>query len=378
MTTLRSRPVDSTDPRRPTRHIDWSVLLVCLALSGVGLAAIYSATQRSLTDAGDDPLFYVQRQVTFLVVGLTLGFIAWFVDHRFVRDWAAQFYALTIVVLMAVLVFGREINGATSWFQLPGFQFQPSEFAKVTVIVALAAYVSASGQGMGLDRFVIGLTIGGLPMLLILAQPDVGTMLVFVAITMGIFLVGGARARHIVGATILAVIGVTLVLALGLLPEPQEARLTAFLNDDAPAQYRYNGEQSEIAIGAGGLTGRGWLEGTQTSGDFVPEQHTDFIFTAIAEEFGFVGAGSVLALYAFLIWRLWRLAAMARDAFGTLVILGVLSMFMFQVFQNVGMTIGVMPITGIPLPFLTHGGSSTIVAWGAIGLVLGIHARRFT
>lgn len=378
MTTLRARPVDSTDPRRPTRHIDWSVLAVCLALSAVGVGAIYSSTQRSLAAAGSDPLFFAQRQITFVVIGLTVGLVAWFVDHRFVRDWAAPLYGLTLVALVAVLVIGRNVNGATSWFQLPGFQLQPSEFAKLTVIVALAAFVAASGHGMGLDRFVVGLTISGLPMLLILAQPDIGTMLVFVAIIMGIFLVGGARASHIVAATVLGTAGVTVVLAMGLLPPQQEARLTAFLNDDAPADSRYNGEQSEIAIGAGGLTGQGWLEGTQTGGDFVPEQHTDFIFTAVAEEFGFLGAGSVLALYAFLIWRLWRLATMARDRFGTLVILGVLSMFMFQVFQNVGMTVGIMPITGIPLPFLSHGGSSTIVAWGAIGLVLGVHARRFT
>lgn len=378
MTTLRARPVDSTDPRRPTRHIDWSVLAVCLALSAVGVGAIYSSTQRSLAAAGSDPLFFAQRQITFVVIGLTVGLVAWFVDHRFVRDWAAPLYGLTLVALVAVLVIGRNVNGATSWFQLPGFQLQPSEFAKLTVIVALAAFVAASGHGMGLDRFVVGLTISGLPMLLILAQPDIGTMLVFVAIIMGIFLVGGARASHIVAATVLGTAGVTVVLAVGLLPPQQEARLTAFLNDDAPADSRYNGEQSEIAIGAGGLTGQGWLEGTQTGGDFVPEQHTDFIFTAVAEEFGFLGAGSVLALYAFLIWRLWRLATMARDRFGTLVILGVLSMFMFQVFQNVGMTVGIMPITGIPLPFLSHGGSSTIVAWGAIGLVLGVHARRFT
>ncbi|MEO1060636.1 MAG: rod shape-determining protein RodA [Actinomycetota bacterium] len=377
MTALRTRPLGSTDPRAPARHIDWSIVLVCLALSVIGVAAIYSATQRSLTAAGDDPFFYGQRQITFLAVGLTAAVITWFVDHKVLRDWSAQLYAVTMLSLVAVLVLGREINGATSWFQLPGFQLQPSEFAKLSVIVALAAFVSASGPGAGLDRFVTGLAIAGAPMLLILAQPDVGTMLVFVAITMGIFLVGGARASHIVGATVVAIVGVTAVLTLGLLPEPQEARLTSFLNDDAPEEYRYNGEQSEIAIGAGGLTGRGWLEGTQTSGDFVPEQHTDFIFTAVAEEFGFVGAGTVLTLYAFLIWRLWRLAALARDGFGTLVILGVLSMFMFQIFQNVGMTVGVMPITGIPLPFLSHGGSSTIMAWTAIGLVLGVHARRF-
>lgn len=377
MTALRTRPLGSTDPRAPARHIDWSIVLVCLTLSAIGVAAIYSATQRSLTAAGDDPFFYAQRQLTFLAVALTAAVVTWFVDHKVLRDWSAQLYGVTMLALLAVLVIGREVKGAKSWFQLPGFQLQPSEFAKLSVIVALAAFVSASGPGAGLDRFVTGLGIACAPMLLILAQPDLGTTLVFVAITMGIFLVGGARAQHIIGATVLAVVGVTIVLALGLLPEPQAARLTSFINDDAPEALTYNADQSEIAIGAGGLTGRGWLEGTQTSGDFVPEQHTDFIFTAVAEEFGFVGAGVVLMLYAFLIWRLWRLAALARDGFGTLVILGVLSMFMFQIFQNVGMTIGVMPITGIPLPFLSHGGSSTIMAWTAIGLALGVHARRF-
>ncbi len=365
------------DPRAPIHHVDWTLVGAAAALAAVGAAAVYSATQRSLEVAGTSPTFYLERQLLFHAAGVTVACVVAAVDHRRVRDHVVVLYLLGVLSLVGVLFVGVEVKGARSWYQLPNFQLQPSELVKLVVIAAVAAFFAEVGPSAPLRGFVAALVIPGVPAALILLQPDLGTTLVIVAITMGTFLVGGARTRHIVVATLLAVLAITLTLRLGLLPEEQASRLTSFLNDEAPADTRYNYEQAEIAIGAGGVSGRGWLEGTQTNLDFVPEQHTDFIFTAVAEEFGFVGSAGVLALFGLLGWRLWRIAALATDAFATIAVLGLLTMLVFQIFQNIGMTIGLMPITGIPLPLLSHGGSSTVVVWAGLGFAAGVHSRRY-
>jgi rod shape determining protein RodA len=288
--------------------------------------------------------------------------------------------------LILVLFLGVERNGSRAWFEAPGvpFQLQPAEFAKIAVILALASFVANHEGFLKLDTLVNALLLVIVPMGLIYKQPDLGTMLVFVAIAMGMLLVAGAQMRHIVVTTLVGLLAIVFVFNIDnltgveVLRETQENRLTAFLDPEGvdPQGIGYNLRQSQIAIGAGGLTGRGWRQGTQTNLNLVPEQETDFIFTAVGEEFGFVGGALLLAAYGWIMFRMWRVAQLARDLFGTFVCVGVLSMFMFQIFENVGMTMGIMPITGIPLPFMSHGGSSTVSAFGAVGLIINISARR--
>jgi rod shape determining protein RodA len=210
-------------------------------------------------------------------------------------------------------------------------------------------------------------------------QPDPGTAMVFVAITMGVLLVAGVRAKHIAGLTLAGLTAVVGLLSSGFLADYQTDRLTVFLNPAAGLKAEaYNLNQSKIAIGSGGVLGKGLFNGTQTQLDIVPEQHTDFIFTAVGEELGFIGAATLLILFAVIGWRIWRIAQLSRDQFGVLLCVGVLSMLAFQIFQNAGMTMGIMPITGIPLPFVSYGGSSTIALFAGLGLVQSVHMRRFT
>ncbi len=307
-----------------------------------------------------------------------------FIDYRRFRDIApAAYLAVLFGLLLVVSGLGSERKGTQAWFQLGPFQLQPSEFAKLIVIVALASLLAQfGGRDIDLRRLAALLAVAGVPMVLILLQPDLGTALVFVAVIMGLLLIGGARARHIVALTALGLLGVVGVLRSGMLEEYQQCRLTSFLDQATEAceerDSAYNVEQSQTAIGAGGWVGQGLLQGTQTRLDIVPEQHTDFIFTAVGEELGFAGSATLLALLSIIAWRIWRAAQLARDPLGSLICVGVLAMFVFQVFENVGMTMGIMPVTGIPLPFMSYGGSSTIMSFLAIGLVLNVHMRRFT
>jgi rod shape determining protein RodA len=250
------------------------------------------------------------------------------------------------------------------------------------VIVTMASVIAHFNSELDARRLLVVLGVAGVPMALIMLQPDLGTTLVFVAVGMGMLLIGGAQVRHIVALTIVGIIGVAVVLNSGMLETYQQCRLTSFLEqenqDCAERGAAYNQDQAKVAIGSGSVLGTGLFQGTQTRLDIVPEQHTDFIFTAVGEELGFVGAGTLLALLSIIAWRLWRTAQLARDPLGTLICIGVLSMFVFQVFENIGMTMGIMPVTGIPLPFMSYGGSSTLTAFIAMGLVLNVHMRRFS
>ena len=369
----------------PLRYADYSLAISAVIVSLVGIAMNYSSTWAQLEFDGGDPLFFAKRQAIFVTVGLIAMVGAATVDYRVFHDFSAQAYLVVLGSLVAVLFFGREVNGTRAWFELPGlaFQIQPAEFAKVAVVMSLAAFVAGKEGFLKLDALVNALILVAVPMGLIFIQPDIGTMLVFVAIAMGMLLVAGAQIRHIVITSligIIAIIGVFNIDDVGgptILRQNQENRLTAFLDPEFDVRgASYNLQQSQIAVGAGGLTGQGWRQGTQTTLNLVPEQQTDFIFTALAEEFGFVGGASLVAIYGFMMFRIWRIAHNSRDLFGTFLCVGLLSMFLFQIFQNIGMTIGIMPITGIPLPFMSHGGSSTVVAFGSLGLILNVGARR--
>jgi rod shape determining protein RodA len=289
-------------------------------------------------------------------------------------------YGGTVLVLLAVKSpLGSTSKGAQAWFDVGPFQLQPSEFAKLVLIVTIAAYVAAHRGELDLRRLGIALAIAALPMGLIYLQPDLGTALVFVAVLMGMLLVGGARPRHLVALTLVGVVAVVAVINLGVLKQYQLDRLGAFIKPDADTQRSaYNLNQSKIAIGSGGLAGKGLGKGPQTNLSYVPEQHTDFIFTVVGEELGFFGSSLLLVLFGIVVWRTWRAAALSKDLFGTLVCVGVLSMLVFQVFENAGMTMGIMPITGIPLPLFSYGGSSVIATFIGVGLVLNVHMRRFS
>jgi rod shape determining protein RodA len=288
-------------------------------------------------------------------------------------------------LLAVVSPLGSSSKGAQAWFQLGGFQLQPSEFAKLGLILALAGLAAQFRGEIDARRLGALLAMGMLPLLLIMVQPDLGTALVLVAIIAGMLLVAGVQARHLLVLVLVATVGVVGVLHSNVLKEYQTARLTSFLSQDASvkdnpdlAQALYNVDQSKTAIGAGSLFGQGLFRGSQTRLGNVPEQHTDFIFTAVGEQLGFAGSATLLAMFCIIAWRIWRTAQVARDSFGTLLCVGVLCLLMFQIFENVGMTMGIMPVTGIPLPFVSYGGSSTIAEFAAIGLVMNVYARRFS
>jgi rod shape determining protein RodA len=369
-----------TDASAPWRHFDWTLIIAVLLVAGLGLVMIYSATHQKLEQELLDPGFYLKRQMIWFVVGI--GAMALFatIDYRVFRDFAPLIYMGTIVVLLAVISpIGSSSRGTQAWFQLGPFQLQPSEFAKLAVILCLPAYVVQFRGEIDWNRIVAILILTAVPIALIYLQPDLGTALVFIAILMGVLLVADARPRHLALLTGLGVIAIVTVFQLGVLKEYQLDRLGAFLDPQSDTQRSaYNLNQSKIAIGAGGFNGKGLFNGTQTNLSYVPEQNTDFIFTVVGEELGFLGSAFLLALFALIVWRTWRTALLAKDLYGTLLCVGVLSMFVFQVFENVGMTMGIMPITGIPLPFMSYGGSSTLASFAAIGLVLNVHMRRFS
>jgi rod shape determining protein RodA len=368
------------DASAPWRHFDWTLIISVLLVAGLGLVMIYSATHQKLEQEGLDPGFYLKRQAIWFVVGI--GAMALFatIDYRVFRDFAPLIYMGTIVILLAVISpLGSSSRGTQAWFQMGPFQFQPSEFAKLAVILCLPAYVVQFRGEIDWNRIVAILILTAVPIALIYLQPDLGTALVFIAILMGVLLVADARPRHLVLLTALGVAAIVTVFQLGVLKEYQLDRLGAFLDPQSDTQRSaYNLNQSKIAIGAGGFNGKGLFNGTQTNLSYVPEQNTDFIFTVVGEELGFVGSAILLALFALIVWRTWRTALLAKDLYGTLLCVGVLSMFVFQVFENVGMTMGIMPITGIPLPFMSYGGSSSLACFAAIGLVLNVHMRRFS
>ena len=368
------------DRAAPWRHLDLVLLGAVVGIAVMGVLMVYSATRHRQELAGLNPQHYLNRQALYLFLGLVTMAVVTAIDYRVLRDLAPALYAGTVVALVLVLSpLGTEARGAQSWFQLGPFQLEPSELAKVALIVCLASYCAMHRDQMDRTRVLTVLGLAGVPMVLIYLQPDVGTDLVFGVIIVGILLVAGARPRHLALLGLAGVVCVVAVLQLGVLKQYQLDRLGAFLNPEGDTQASaYNLHQSVTAIAAGGLAGRGLFQGTQTRNSFVPEQHTDFIFTALGEELGFAGAVTVLALFALVIWRTWRTAVLARDRLGMLICVGVLSMLVFQVFENVGMSMGIMPITGIPLPFMSYGGSATVACFAAIGLVMNVHMRRFS
>lgn len=363
-----------SDPASPWWHVDLTPVLAVMGLGLVGLIAIYSASR------GRDPDNYVtsfvERQGLFFIAGLIAIVIVVLVDYRILRRLAPFGYLGAVGTLALVLVAGVEANGAKSWFAFGSFRVQPSEFAKLALIVAVAALLSRRSSGpMSLRELVAVIAVTLVPVGFVVVQPDIGTAMVLVVITAAMLLVGRAEAHHLFFLVTVAAVGFGLLINSSLLEEYQRDRLEAFL--DPSADVSYNQHQAQVAIGNGGMTGTGFGEGTQTKSGLVPEQQTDFIFTVIGEEFGFAGGTVVLGCFALLLWRLYRIARLAGDSFGSYVVTGVFAMVAFQMFQSVGMTMGIMPVTGIPLPFVSYGGSSALTSYVGVGLALSVHMRRF-
>jgi rod shape determining protein RodA len=372
-----------SDPASPWRHVDLVLVATVLGVALFGALMVYSTT-RGATPPYDSG--YLIRVLIFVVLGSALMLATALFDYRKLRDFWPFIYGGSLLMLIAVLIpgIGSRTKGTQGWFQLPGFQLQPSELAKLGLIIGFAGLASQFRGDLDTGRVLMLLGICGAPMFLVLLQPDLGTTLVSVAVSFALLAVAGVRGRVLGGLALAAILGTTIVLTSGLLKEYQVARLTTYVRQDQTAateierEYRYNLDESKRAIGAGGLTGQGLFNGSQTRLEIVPEQRTDFIFSAVGEQLGFLGSSVLLAAMGVIVWRVWRAAQLARDEFGTLVCTGIMVMLVVQIFENVGMTMGIMPITGIPLPFVSYGGSALLTMFLAMGLVLSVHMRRFT
>ncbi len=358
--------------RKRFRHIDFVLAGVTFVLAIVGLLMIHAATRRSYAGLGEAG--FVKKQIAWLLLGIVVMVLAAAMDYRLIKVYAPIFYGGMIALLILVRTpLGASALGAQRWFQFLGFQFTPSEYMKLALVVMLAAYLSElRGSELSLEQVLKASALAGVPMFLVFLQPDVGTSIVLGVVLAGTLVVSGAKARHLGLLVIAGLVLIFIALQLGVVKQYQIARVIGFLDPGSSRQAaNYNRTQSETAVGSGGITGLGYGNGTQTNLDFVPEQHTDFIFTVVGEEFGFVGAMGLLALFGILLWRAFRIALLSKDPFGTYLAAGVASMLAIQIFVNVGMTIGIMPITGIPLPFVSYGGSSMLAGCAGIGLLLG-------
>lgn len=366
---------------RVTHHLDVVLLGAVLALAGLSMLLIYSATRSRLEARGIDPLYFVKRQGVYITLGIIAMVAVMAVDYRKYRDRGAWLYIALVGMLMLVLTpLGTSSKGTQGWFQLPGgFQIQPSEFAKILLIIALAGYLTQHRGDMDVKRLAVTMGLAAVPLGLVMLQPDLGTAIVMTVIVVAMIAVAGVKGKHLAVIALIALVGIVGVVQAGVLKQYQVDRLTSFIDQSKDKSgATYNLDQSKTAIGNGGVFGQGLFEGSQTGGSFVPEQHTDFIFTVVGEELGFFGAATLLALFAIIVWRTWRTAQLSADFSGTLICVGVMAMIAVHVFENVGMTMGIMPITGIPLLFVSYGGSATIAGFAAIGLVLNVHLHRFS
>nr|WP_236671516.1 rod shape-determining protein RodA [Streptomyces sp. 7-21] len=371
------------DRYSPVRTVDLPLLGAAVALTILGTLLVYSATRNRTDLTGGDPEFFFLRHTLNGAIGLGLALLLVWLGHRRLRDAVPVLYLSSIVLSLAVLSpLGSSINGSRSWIQLGGgFAFQPSELVKIGVILAMATVLSAHLESDRLERpgvrtVLQALTLAAVPSVLVLLAPDVGQTMVIAAIALGILLAAGTGRAWLLGLAGVGVATGVAVWQLGVLDEYQVNRFAAFANPSLdPAGVGYNTNQARITIGAGGLTGEGLFNGGQTTGQFVPEQHTDFIFTVAGEELGFVGSGGIIALLGLVLWRACRIAARASDLYGTLTAAGIVVWLAFQTFQNIGMALGIMPVTGVPLPFLSYGGSSMFAVWAAVGLLLAIGVR---
>jgi rod shape determining protein RodA len=368
-----------SSPRAVTLPLD---PLLTLAVIGLAIASVMTLGAATRNVVPGDPGYYVNRQVVYLVLGGLLMLVLARVDYARLRPLKTAIYALLMASILAVLAVGHAAKGSQRAISLPFFSFQASELGKVLLIVALSALVVDRARRLRERDTTARVMLAALvPAMFVIAQPDLGSGMVYMVIAFVLLLVAGTPGRQLVGLLALVAVSLTIVLVAApaagvhVLKTYETERLTAFLHPSTnPQKEGYQQEESKIAIGSGQKTGRG-SDATQIRLNFVPEDHTDFVFAAVGEQYGFVGAGLVLCLYALLIWRTLRILQMSKDLFGSLLAAGVAAMLMFQVFVNVGMTIGIMPITGVTLPLMSYGGSSVITTLLAVGLLQSIYVR---
>jgi rod shape determining protein RodA len=368
--------------RSTLSRYDLTLNLAVAALLFIGTLLVYAATREWFRSNNLDPEYYLKRHIINILIGGLLAYGTTLIDYRLLRAYAPILWLISVIGLIAVFIpgIGEEVNNSSAWISLPGgFQLQPAELAKIAIIIGIAMVLSDRDQTQNdpndLD-VVKALVIAAIPVLLILLQPDLGTILIISAAVVAMIGVSGARPIWVVGLLLLAVIGGFTAVKTGAVSDYQVARLQSFVDPTSdPQATGYQIRQSRITIGSGGFFGKGLFEGPQTSGRFVPEQQTDFIFTVAGEELGFVGCSLILFLYLLIFIRAFTICKQSRDLFGRLVCIGVIAWFIFQSFENIGMAMGLMPMTGVPLPFLSYGGSSMFANLIGIGLLQNVHAR---
>ncbi len=365
----------------PLRHLDWMLLAAVLALSLLGTVLVYAATEPMLKAQGANPHQYLIKELLNIAIGLVLMTGVSFLDYRQIRMLSPVVMIVSCLGLLYVIPFGTVVNGAKSWIDLPaGFQIEPSEYAKLAIILISAMILGEVQNGQTRPRIrAVALTVGisAVPLLLVIAEPDLGVTILMLALLAGMIALSGIRLRWLAAMGVIGVLGIIAVIKLHLLKSYQSSRFTSFLNPNAdPRGTGYSAHQAAIAIGSGGMHGQGLFHGQLIAGGFVPEQYTDFIFTVSGEELGFVGSLVLLALLGILLFRTLRIAYRADDQFGTLVAAGIAIWFAVQSFINIGMTIGIMPVTGLPLPFISYGGSAMFADMIAIGILQTVHRHR--
>ena len=370
-------------PRRYWRNLDWPLILAVLCLIAIGMVVIYSASYSQLVAAGLSPFYYVRRQALAFLLGLVLSVVAVWIDYRDWKRWSRLVYAATTLLLVGVLFFGNRVFGSQRWVRLGSLSIQPSELAKLALILMLAKVFENEENAQDVKGVVQAALLTLVPMGLIMLQPDLGTAVIFVGLFFAMWYVGNARLKPLaITALVLVALAAIVIIAslkgwIGIIKPYQLTRILVFLDPYADRDGAgWNVIQSIIAIGSGGFFGKGILGGTQSSLHFLPANHTDFVFSVIAEEFGFLGSLVVLALFVITIWRGLRIAAVAKDTYGTLLAAGATSIFFFHLVINVGMTLGMMPVTGLPLPFITAGGSTMITSLLAVAVILNVGLRR--
>ena len=363
-------------------RFDLTLNLAVAALLLIGTLLVYAATREWFRSNNLDPEYYLKRHILNILIGGLLAYGTTLIDYRLLRAYAPILWLISVIGLIAVFIpgIGEEVNNSSAWISLPGgFQLQPAELAKIAIIVGIAMVLSDRDQAQNdpsnLD-VIKALAIAAIPVLLIVIQPDLGTVLIISAAVVAMIGVSGARPIWVVGLLLLAVVAGFTAVKTGAVSDYQVARLQSFVDPTSdPQATGYQIRQSRITIGSGGIFGKGLFEGPQTSGRFVPEQQTDFIFTVAGEELGFVGCSLILFLYLLIFIRAFAICRQSRDLFGRLVCIGVIAWFIFQSFENIGMAMGLMPMTGVPLPFLSYGGSSMFANLIGIGLLQNVHAR---
>ncbi len=348
----------------------------------IGTLLVWAATRDWYTRNGLDGQYYLKRHIINILIGLVLAYGVTVIDYRLLRAYTPFLWGAGVLGLVVVLIpgLGAEINGAKAWIALPGgFQIQPAELAKIAIIIGMSMILSErshDSDGPTSRDVLQSLAVAAIPVALIIMQPDMGTVLIISAAVVTIVAVSGVPARWVTGLLLLAVLGGFVAVKAGVVSEYQVNRLQTFVDPSADTQGAgYQLRQARITVGSGGLVGTGLFNGPQTNGRFVPEQQTDFIFTVAGEELGFIGSGAILILYLILLMRGFSIARRTNDPFGRLVCTGVIAWFAFQIFENIGMTLGLMPMTGVPLPFISYGGSSMFATLIGIGLLQNVHAR---